>query len=112
MIKGLEPIKGSYPIWARQNLVTLTEFILERGKRLNIEDDIIPKLQALKDEAKTLTIDDLSFNYNIRVYEKYVTSEARLEIKKGISIYPRASVYYNHLLIFHLDYNLSLLYQE
>ena len=99
VIKGLEPIKGSYPIWARQNLVTLTEFILERGKRLNIEDDIIPKLQALKDEAKTLTIDDLSFNYNIRVYEKYVTSEARLEIKKGISIYPRASVYYNHLLI-------------
>ena len=39
VIKGLEPIKGSYPIWARKNLVVLTEFILERGKRLNIEND-------------------------------------------------------------------------
>jgi hypothetical protein len=28
-----------------------------------------------------------------------VTSEARLELKKGISIYPRASAYYNHILI-------------
>lgn len=99
VIKGLEPIKGSYPIWARKNLTALTEFILERGKRLNLENDVIPRLQALKDEAKLLGTDELAFNYNVRVYEKYVTSEARCEAKKGISIYPRASLYYNHLLI-------------
>jgi hypothetical protein len=99
VIKGLEPIKGSYPIWARKNLTALTEFILERGKRLNLENDVIPRLQALKDEATTLGTDELAFNYNVRVYEKYVTSEARCEAKKGISIYPRASLYYNHLLI-------------
>lgn len=99
VIKGLEPVKGSYPIWARKNLIVLTEFILERGKRLDLERDVIPRLTALKEEAKGLSIDDLSFNYNVRVYEKYVTSEARLEVKKGISIYPRASVYYNHILI-------------
>lgn len=99
VIKGLEPIKGSYPIWARKKLTALTEFILERGKRLNLENDVIPRLQALKDEAKLLSTDELAFNYNVRVYEKYVVSEARCEVKKGISIYPRASVYYNHLLI-------------
>ena len=99
VIKGLEPIKGSYPMWARKKLTDLTEFILGRGKRLNLELDVVPKLQSLKSEAMLLGIDDLAFNYNVRVYEKYVASEARCEAKKGISIYPRASLYYNHLLI-------------
>ena len=99
IIKGLEPVKSSYPDWARSNLITLTEYIMEIGKNLDIERDIIPKLQKLKDEFNTLHTDDIAFNFNIRVYNKYIGSEATLDLKKGISIYPRAAAYYNHLLI-------------
>ena len=99
IIKGLEPVKGSYPIWARTKLIELTSFIMDRGKRLDIEKDIIPRLTELKTEALGLHPDELAFNFNIRVYNKYITSEAKLELKKGISIFPRAAAIYNHILI-------------
>ena len=99
IINGLEPVKGSYPIWARTKLVELTTFIMDRGKRLDLEKDIIPRLTALKAEAISLPPDELAFNFTIRVYNKYITSEARLELKKGISIFPRAAAIYNHILI-------------
>jgi DNA polymerase elongation subunit (family B) len=99
IIKGLEPVKGSYPIWAREKLIDLTSFIMDRGKRLDIEKDIVPRLTALKNEALSLHPDDLAFNFNIRIYNKYVASEERLELKKGISIFPRAAAIYNHILI-------------
>lgn len=99
VIKGLEPVKGSYPDWARKKLVNLTEYVLELGRTLDLERDLVPKLQSIKDEYSTLSIDDIAFNYKIRIYNKYVEDEATLRLKKGISIYPRAASYYNHLLI-------------
>jgi len=99
IIKGLEPVKGSYPIWARDRLTDLTSFIMDRGKRLDIERDIIPRLVTLKNEAISMHPDELAFNFNIRIYNKYVASEERLELKKGISIFPRAAAIYNHILI-------------
>lgn len=99
IIKGLEPVKGSYPIWAREKLIELTSFIMDRGKRLDLERDIIPRLTDLKTEAIAMHPDELAFNFNIRIYNKYVASEARLELKKGISIFPRAAAIYNHILI-------------
>lgn len=99
VIKGLEPVKGSYPIWARTKLIELTSFIMERGKRLDIEKEIIPKLSDLKNEAISMHPDELAFNFNIRIYNKYVASEEKLELRKGISIFPRAAAIYNHILI-------------
>ena len=99
IIKGLEPIKGSYPDWARKNLIKLDEYILEIGKKLDIERDLIPKLVDLKEEFTNLHPTELSFNFNVRVYDKYVEDVSKLSLKKGISIYPRASAYYNYLLL-------------
>jgi hypothetical protein len=99
IIKGLEPVKGSYPDWARKKLVELTEYIMEIGKVLDLERDIVPKLQAIKEEFMTLSVDEIAFNFKIRIYHKYVESEEPLVLKKGISIYPRAASYYNHLLL-------------
>jgi hypothetical protein len=99
IIKGLEPVKGSYPDWARKKLVELTEYIMEIGKVLNLERDIVPKLQAIKEEFMALSVDEIAFNFKIRIYHKYVESEEPLVLKKGISIYPRAAAYYNHLLL-------------
>jgi len=99
IIKGLEPVKGSYPDWARKKLVELTEYIMEVGKRLNLERDLVPKLEEIKKEFLTLGIDDVAYNFKIRIYNKYVQSEEPLVLKKGISIYPRAAAYFNHLLL-------------
>jgi hypothetical protein len=99
LIKGLESIKGSYPLWARDKLKELTAYILEIGKNLDVEGELIPKLKDILQEAKTLHIDDLAFNFKVRVFDKYVENEAKLILKKGISIYPRAAAYYNYLLI-------------
>jgi len=99
VIKGLEPVKGSYPVWARKKLVDLTEYVLELGKELDIERDLVPKLQSIKDEYASLSIDEIAFNFKVRIYHKYVEDIETLKLKKGISIYPRAAAYYNNLLI-------------
>lgn len=99
IIKGLEPVKSSYPTWAREHLKKMTDYLLALGRNLNLEQDLIPKLRSLKDEFNTLHIEDIAFNFNIRVYNKYVGSEEKLDLKKGISIFPRAAAYHNHLLI-------------
>lgn len=99
IIKGLEPVKGSYPDWARKKLVELTEYVMEVGKVLDLERDLVSKLEEIKKEFLTLTIDDVAFNFKIRIYNKYVQSEEPLVLRKGISIYPRAASYFNHLLL-------------
>ncbi len=99
VIKGLEPVKGSYPDWARKKLVELTEWVMEIGKALDLEQDLVPKLQSIKEEYNGLSINDIAFNFRIRIYNKYVEDVSSLKLKKGISIYPRAAAYYNHLLI-------------
>ena len=99
IIKGLEPVKSSYPDWSRVNLIVLTEFIMKVGKRLDLELHLIPKLKELRRIFEDLSTDEVAFNFNIRVYNKYVEDEATLSLRKGISIYPRAAAYYNHLLI-------------
>ncbi len=99
IIKGLEPVKSSYPDWARVNLIKLDEYLMAVGKTINLEDDLIPKIKELRAEFDNLTTDEVAFNFNVRVYNKYIESEKDLKLKKGISIYPRAAAYYNHLLI-------------
>lgn len=99
VFKGLEMVKSSYPIWARLHLESLTKLILDKGYDINIEDDILPRLRSIKKEMKLKNIDDLAFNFNCRVYKKYVKSEKNLDLLKGIPIYARAASYYNHLLI-------------
>ena len=99
VFKGLEMIKSSYPIWARNHLENLTKMILDKGYKLNIEEELLPKLRAIKKEIRLKHTEELAFNFNCRVYNKYVKSERNLELLKGIPIYARAASYYNHLLI-------------
>ena len=99
IIKGLEPVKGSYPDWARKKLVELIEWVMEIGKTLDIERDLLPRFHEIRAEFNTLSVDEIAFNFRIRVYNKYVENVDELKRKKGISIYPRAAAYYNHLLI-------------
>lgn len=99
IIKGLEPVKSSWPLWARSKLKVLTEYMVLTGKKLNIERDLVPKLEKLRVEFLTLPIHEVAFNFKIRVYDKYVQDERKLTLLKGISIYPRASAYYNHRLL-------------
>lgn len=99
VIKGLEQIKSSYPDWARKKIMALDTMILEKGKTLDLENDLIPELHKVKKEFMTLSTDEVAFNFRVRVYNKYVASEKDLDLKKGISIYPRAAAYHNHMLI-------------
>lgn len=99
VFKGLEMIKGSYPIWARDHLAKLTKIILEKGKAVDPERDLLPLFENIKKEMKLKSTDELAQTFSCRVYDKYVKSEKKLELLKGIPIYARAAAYYNHLLV-------------
>jgi DNA polymerase elongation subunit (family B) len=99
IVKGLEIVKSSYPAWARDNLTKITKLFLKKGYDISIDDDIILLLKQLKEEFKLKNIDDISFNFRMGVYDKYVKSENPIVIEKGIPIYARAGVIYNNRLI-------------
>lgn len=98
IIKGLEAIQASYPIWARQHLQELYSYLLDTGYSLNLEEDLIPKLAALKEECSQKTVDEIAFNFSVRVYEDYLKSLLPLQLEKGMPIYGRAAAYHNHLV--------------
>lgn len=98
IIKGLEAIQASYPIWARGHLTKLYSELLDLGYNLDLEKDLIPRLAALKEECNTLTVDEIAFNFSVRVYEEYVKKLNPLELETGMPIYGRAAAYHNHLI--------------
>ena len=98
IIKGLEAIQAAYPKWARNHLYTLYDYLAEVGTDLDLERDLIPKLMEIRDEFDTLPIDDIAFNFAVRVYDDYVKKLVPLQLEKGISIYARAAAYHNHLI--------------
>lgn len=98
IIKGLEAIQASYPVWARKHLTELYSYLLDTGYNLDLEEDLIPKLKQIQVECDDLSIDDIAFNFSVRVYEEYVRSLNPLVIEKGMPIYGRAAAYHNHLI--------------
>jgi len=98
MIKGLEAIQSSYPIWARENLKKIYWILLDKGYDLDLEKDLIPVMQEMKNEMDTMPIDSIAFNFNVRVYEEHVKSLNPLIIGTGMPIYGRAAAYHNHVI--------------
>jgi hypothetical protein len=98
IIKGLEAIQASYPIWARKHLQDLYWELLDLCYSLDLERDLIPRLAALKEECNQLTIDEIAFNFSVRVYEDYVKKLNPLQLETGMPIYGRAAAYHNHLI--------------
>lgn len=99
MIKGLEPIKSSYPEWARTKLRGYTEYLLNFGNTLSLEDDLIPMIKKDQVEFLTKSPDEVSQNFSVRVYNKHVESEHRGKLLKGATVYSKAVMHHNHLIL-------------
>lgn len=99
LIKGLEPIKSSYPEWARKHQTAFIDYLLNTGKNVDLEKDLIPMISEVFKEFLTLTPDQIAMNFNIRQYDKYVQSEEKCIFKKGATTYPKAVIHHNHLII-------------
>lgn len=99
MIKGLEPIKSSYPQWARTHLIEFIEYLLKFGSTIELEKTFIPMIKKVRDEFDKLSPDEIAMNFTVRVYDKYVQSEEKCLVKKGATTYPKAVIHHNHLII-------------
>lgn len=98
LIKGLEAIQSSYPIWARNHLKTIYWILLAKGYDLDLEKDLVPVMQEMRNELNSMTIDSMAFNFNVRVFEEHLKSLNPLELGVGMPIYGRASAYHNHII--------------
>lgn len=99
LIKGLEPIKSSYPQWARTHQLNLIQYLLDRGTSVELEDELIPMLQEIFNEFVQLDVETVAMNFNIRQYTKYVESEKEGTLKKGATPYPKSVMHHNYLVI-------------
>lgn len=98
MIKGLEAVQSSYPVWARENLKKIYWLLLSKGYDLDLEKDLIPVMQEMRNELEIMTIDNIAFNFNVRVYEEHVKNLNPLIMGTGMPIYGRAAAYHNHII--------------
>jgi DNA polymerase elongation subunit (family B) len=99
LIKGLEPIKSSYPEWARNHQLNLIQFLLSKGTSVELEDELIPMLREILKDFLLKDDESVSMNFNIRQYDKYVMSEEKGTLKKGATPYPKAVMHHNHLVL-------------
>jgi len=99
LIKGLEPIKASYPIWAREHQTAFIEYLLKTGVNFDLEQDLVTMIEKVKEEFLTLHPDEFSQSFNLRQYDKYVQSEAKFILKGGAANGPKAVMHHNHLII-------------
>lgn len=98
LIKGLEAIQASYPIWARDNLKKIYWLLLDKGYTLDLEADLIPLMSTMRADMEQLALDDIAFNFSVRVFEEHLKSLNPLVMEKGMPIYGRASAYHNHVI--------------
>jgi DNA polymerase elongation subunit (family B) len=99
LIKGLEPIKSSYPIWARDHQTKFIEYLLGRGDGVDLEKELIPMIEEVRKDYDKQHPDEIAMNFNIRQYDKYVQNESKCTLKKGATTYPKAVIHHNHLII-------------
>jgi DNA polymerase elongation subunit (family B) len=99
LIKGLEPIKSSYPEWARDHQTNFISYLLKKGTDVDLEGELIPMIKEVRKEFDTLPVDEVAMNFNIRQYDKYVQDEEKCILKKGATPYPKAVMHHNYLVI-------------
>jgi DNA polymerase elongation subunit (family B) len=99
LIKGLESIKSSYPVWIRERLKKYIVFFLNNGVNIDLEKDIIPMIEEDFKEFKKLSIDDIAQSFSVKVYSKYIDSEFRGTVKKGATVYSKAVMHHNYLIL-------------
>jgi len=99
LIKGLESIKSSYPVWIRERLKKYIVFFLDHGVNIDLEKQLIPMIEEDFEEFKQLPIDEIAQSFNVRVYNKYIESEFRGTLKKGATEYPKAVMHHNYLVL-------------
>jgi DNA polymerase elongation subunit (family B) len=99
LIKGLEPIKSSYPIWARNHQTAFVDYLLNKGRSVDLEGELIPMIKTIREEYDRITDpEEIAQNFNIREYDNYVVSEKNCELAKGATLYPKATIHHNHLI--------------
>lgn len=98
IIKGLENVKGSYPKWSREQLGKLDNILLAKGREISIDADLIPVMKEMKETFLALSIDDMSFSFNLNEIDKYIIDIDQLAFEKGIPQIPRGSAYHNYLV--------------
>jgi hypothetical protein len=98
MAKGIELAQPSFPIYARNKQKEIVQILLAKGYNVVHERDIIPKLRDMRKAFDFMNIEEVCFNYNVSVYDKYVFDDKALTIPKGMPIRTRAALYHNHMI--------------
>ncbi len=98
LAKGFDLVKSSLPKWAREKGKELIKIILQQGNNLDMPQ-LMDKIKQYKNELMMLHPDELSQNFNLRTFKKYVLKDDdQLVFAKGAMVYPRSAGYHNHLL--------------
>jgi len=96
--KGFDNIQSSTPLYARKKLSEALKLIFSKGKTFHVSD-IVKFLNEAKKEFKLAKIEDISYNFRVNNYEKYVVDDQKsLEFALKTPANCRAAGFYNHKL--------------
>ena len=96
--KGIELAQPSFPLYARDRQREIVDVLLEKGYNIMLEKDMLPRLREMRRAFDLANLEDVCYNYNVAVYDKYVFDDKAIAIPKGMPIRTRAALYHNHMI--------------
>lgn len=96
--KGIELAMPSFPEYARERQRELLGMLMDKGMSIVHEKDLLPRIVEMRKAFEHMDVEDVSCNYNIREYDKYVSDDSVLVVPKGMPMHSRASLYHNNMI--------------
>ena len=95
--KGVELVRSSTPLFARDKIVGIVKYLFEHPDRFNIKD-LLKLVKNLRKEFELANIDDIAMQSSVSSYETKVLDEANMQFVSGTHFAVKAAAYYNNLL--------------
>lgn len=97
--KGVELIRSSTPLFAREKIVNIVEYLFSNPDTYNIKE-LLELVKDLRREFELAPIDDITMQSSCSDYSNKVIDDTKLplEFVSGAHFAVKASAYYNYLL--------------
>lgn len=95
---GIAMAKPSFPSYGRENQRKIVDVLLSKGYSTVLEKDVIPMMVGMRKAFEHMELEDVCYNKNISVYDKYVFDDKSLVMPKGMPFGTRAALYHNNLI--------------
>ncbi len=103
--KGVELVRSSTPLFAREKIVSIVNYLFSHPDTFNIKD-LLKLVKQLRKEFELADIDDICMQSSVSNYETKVLNDKNLPLQfvSGAHFAVKSAAHYNYLLLKNKEY--------